>query len=361
MAVKVLMVPDWRSGNPYMQLLSQSIEDSGGQVSFANYPSGYFPLTKLRLSHAKTDVIHLHWLAGLINPILWSRGGWRRYAKLMALVADIVFAKTLRTRFVWTIHNSIEHESINPAAELQTRKVLSRIVDHVIIHSESAFKAIQSEYGSGSIKFNKTSIIRHGHFLDCYQLNPTSAISLRNKLGINKSHTSLLFFGLVRKYKGLDHLLAALKVEARDDLRIIIAGRPFSKEVQQDIEQAAMHDERIRLALEFIPNNEVAAYFDIADAAVIPFERILTSGSAILAMSFGKALILPESAKVLDLPDIDSTHYYDDDLALAKLLGNLDKKQLTLMGAKNRDLVKQFKWQVAGQQTMQCYRHSQNI
>ena len=359
--LQVVMAPDWRKDNPYLELLAKSLADQGASIGFADMPVGLFALTRLRSSKPDIRVLHLHWVNGLIDPVLWSPHEWIRHIKLALLVADVICTRTLGTRIVWTIHNVVAHESATPEAELSVRATLARWVSHTIVHSPSALAAIRSLYGSDSLPSAKTTVIRHGNYFGCYPPNAKSTAQLRSDWGLNSSHIIVLFFGNVRPYKGIERLLAALRMTTRDDLRVVVAGKPMSEAMRMTLEHFANNDPRVLLALQFIPDSDVAAYFEIADVVAIPFERTLTSGSAVLAMTQGKAMILPEDARILDLGGDESALYFRDNDDLARTLSALQKQPLEQMGARNRRDAERFDWQRVGELTLSCYQRNRPI
>ena len=107
--------------------------------------------------------------------------------------------------------------------------------------------------------------------------------------------------------------------------------------------------------LGFVPTEDVAPLYAIADIAVVPFEKTLTSGSAILALSLGKALILPEEARVIGLPDIQGTLFFSGAEHLLSILDRLSDMDLDSMGAINLKAAKQLDWLSIGHKISEIY------
>lgn len=351
---KIMMAPDWRRGNPYQSLLARAVEATGPQVSFGSLSRGRFALLRLWLANGRPPVLHLHWINALIEPILWSRGSLGRWLKLLLLRADLLLVRVLGARVVWTIHNRVSHESASPAEELQVRSVVAACVDHVIVHSESALALLRRDYGARSLKQDKVSVIRHGNYIGCYPPNATLAAKLRDEMSLPSEGITLLFFGGIRPYKGIEKLVGALQACPRSDLRLLIAGQPMTERMRADLQSAAQRDPRILLSLRFIPDAEVAAFFELCDVAVIPFERTLTSGSAVLAMTMGRAVILPAEARILDLGA--GAIFYDGDADLARTISELERPRLDEMGQLNRRTSSEWDWSRVGAETALCYR-----
>jgi glycosyltransferase involved in cell wall biosynthesis len=100
-------------------------------------------------------------------------------------------------------------------------------------------------------------------------------------------------FGNVRPYRGVPGLLKAFQKVQGDDLTLVVVGRVQDGNLEEEILATAGSDLRIHLVLEWASDAQLAAYLSSADIAVLPYARILTSGAAITALSFGLPVIAP--------------------------------------------------------------------
>jgi glycosyltransferase involved in cell wall biosynthesis len=107
----------------------------------------------------------------------------------------------------------------------------------------------------------------------------------------------------VRGYKGLADLVQAFRAIADPRLRLVIAGRAPVAADAEAVRGLAGGDPRIRLHLRFVPDDEVQVFFRAADFVVLPYRQVLTSGAAILALSFGRPLVVPRLGCLEDLDD----------------------------------------------------------
>lgn len=116
-----------------------------------------------------------------------------------------------------------------------------------------------------------------------------------NKLGIPSNERYILFFGFIRKYKGLDILLEAMNDERikTAGIKLIIAGEYYGDKTSYEelIEKYNLR-ERIREFTEFIPNDEVHYYFSAADVVVQPYKTATQSGITQVAYYFEKPMIV---------------------------------------------------------------------
>ena len=114
------------------------------------------------------------------------------------------------------------------------------------------------------------------------------------QLGLEHGRKNLLFFGLIRTYKGLDILLEAFG-ELDESYQLIIAGEPYGSfdRYQQIIDRLPNRD-RIRMNLKYIKDSEVKKYFSAADLAVLPYRSATQSGISSVSYHFGVPMIVTD-------------------------------------------------------------------
>ena len=113
--------------------------------------------------------------------------------------------------------------------------------------------------------------------------------------------TTLLFFGLIREYKGLDVLLRALPGIAQrvPDARLVVAGDPIEPvEPLQTLAAELGVAERVEWRLRFVPREEVAALMAAATVAVLPYRRIDASGVLADALGHGRPAVVSDLGQV---------------------------------------------------------------
>ncbi len=117
-------------------------------------------------------------------------------------------------------------------------------------------------------------------------------------LGLPDGTRNLLFFGLIRKYKGLDILLRAFS-SLPSGYRLIIAGEPYGdfSEYQEIIDASGAKD-RILLRTDYIPDAEVKKYFCASDAVVLPYRSATQSGVGALALHFEVPMIVTDTGSL---------------------------------------------------------------
>lgn len=113
-------------------------------------------------------------------------------------------------------------------------------------------------------------------------------------LGLDPSRKTLLFFGLIREYKGLDILLEAFR-RLPEDYQLIVAGEPYgSFEKYQKIIDRAGYGDRISLTLEYIKDSRVKDFFSASDLAVLPYRSATQSGISSVSYHFEVPMVVTD-------------------------------------------------------------------
>lgn len=346
---EIAMLPNWSEGNPYQNLLIGSLRKQGKSISLHDFPSGILPLNQLITQNPAIKVIHIHWINDYISRIFWSRSTLKITARILILATDITLSRIRGRRVIWTIHNSVSHESPNESLEISARKTIAITCSRIIIHSASALNTIEKLYNLKLTK--KTSVIPHGNYDGCYD-TPAPHSTSKEKTDRN---IVILFFGAIRPYKGVEKLVEAFQSCSRQDIRLIIAGRCSDPYMSTSLEKAVNQDSRIKCILDFIPESEVQNLYNASDIVAIPFERTLTSGSAILALTMARPLILPEHAKVFDLATEDYSYFFQSIDDLKKIIESLNKFELAKMSPIARSKADTLSWEKISKETLSAY------
>jgi glycosyltransferase involved in cell wall biosynthesis len=104
-------------------------------------------------------------------------------------------------------------------------------------------------------------------------------------LGLSPSKNTILFFGLIRDYKGLDLLIEAFSF-LDDSYQLIIAGEVYGSDHKYQELISASRNKNILFQNDFIPDDQVSFYFGAADLCVLPYKSATQSGIKAIADSF---------------------------------------------------------------------------
>ena len=348
--MKLLALP--RDPNPYQHLLYGEMKRLGVQISYIGEltPSHTVNLLLLPLELGIRRIlgarlVHLHWVFSFSFP------GARRFP-LIRIAAQAWFLVWLRMcgmlgmHLVWTAHNVLPHRPVF-ANDASARRSLVKACDLVLAHSPSALAEL-SALGASP---RRTAVIPHGAIV------PAEAAAAPRIADNGDETRRFLFFGRVEEYKGVENLLAAFAaIPHPPATHLTVAGQCDSPGLRSVLrELAGRAGARVTLRLERVPEDEVGALFATTDVVVLPFRRITTSGSAMLALSYGKPLIVPDLPGLADLPDQAVLRYNGEVPALTNALASLacaSAATLAAMSAAACDFASQRTWQDIAQQTL---------
>ena len=169
-----------------------------------------------------------------------------------------------------------------------------RAVDAIVAHSEVARRELMA---SLKIPGSRIALIRFGNFVQNIVDRITKS-EARAKLGIAQTGPVVLFFGQIKRVKGLDILLRALPavIGIHPDLRILIAGRPWRtgfSEYAEIIETLALAN-HLTMHTSYVPDELVPYYFRAADVVVLPYRKIYQSAVLMLSLSYGRPVLVSD-------------------------------------------------------------------
>jgi glycosyltransferase involved in cell wall biosynthesis len=289
--MEVLFAPDWRNGVPYQRLLAEGLSAHGVHVSFLRHYKRVLPLTRLMQS-VRAELLHLHWPEAYY-PRKYDRWDQFRRARF---VTDLTLA-TRRIPFVVTAHNLCEHNLQDlPFARANYAAAYTR-ARLIFAHSAAARTRLVENYG---VEESKIHIIPHGD-LSVVMPPPIPRDEARARLGLPAGPICLMF-GTVEPYKGQEEVITWWK-EANPRARLLIVGRPNTKEYGQKLEQLAASSPQITLHFQWLTDPELALFLSAANAALFNYRTIFTSGAATLARSWGLPLLLPSRLTTVDLAE----------------------------------------------------------
>jgi glycosyltransferase involved in cell wall biosynthesis len=281
------------------------------------------------------DVIHFHWLQYHYERETTTQSG----IALIKFAAKLALAVALGYRLVWTVHNLQPHELRYGRLDRICRHLMYRLVDDVVVHCNEARRQLEAWLGHrGSV-----SVIPHPNYIGIYPEVPGQQAA-RDQLGLDTSGLVFLCFGAVRPYKGIQDAIIAFRRIPDDHARLIIAGRPVNESIRQEINSLTQEDNRILTVLDFVPTSEVPRYYASADVVLLPFHRITTSGSVVLALSLSRPIIAPSLGCLPELVAADAGILYDpvEPDALLNAMKQCQERDLVSMARQAYDSVARF-------------------
>ena len=270
------------------------------------YPSFLFPGKTQYSNEPAPEGIAIRRELNSCNPFNWIRVGkaikkaapdlliccyWMSFfAPAYGLISRMA-KKNGKTKCVALVHNMIPHEP----------NILDKLFAPYFIKSQDGFVALSESVVKDiekveSLKFNveRPKTFSPHPIYDHYGERMTKKEAC-TALGLDDKNGYMLFFGLVRAYKGLDVLLDAFGL-IKDQLptvQLIIAGEFYEDEEKYRAQIAANGlKERVLLRNEFIPDGDLRKYFGAADLIVQPYKTATQSGVTQVAFHFEKPMLV---------------------------------------------------------------------
>lgn len=281
---KVWMWPRTSGLNVYNNLLTDALTDAGLEIEDLSHGKFMLKVGKARGG----DIVHVHWFHHAYrhrNPVV-------SIVKSIILICTLTYMRLRGIGLVWTIHNLYPHDSKRRGAERFMRRLICRFCTGLIVASGSIKRKVMNEFG---VPEHKLHVVKHGHYLDVYK---PQGRRVREQLGIGGDDDVFLFLGAIKPYKGVDDLVEAFRAVRTGRTHLIIAGKADA-ELEHYL-QGLRQEEGIIVMAGFIPDEEVADLLNAADALVLPYKEITTSGSAILGLTFRKLVVMPDNEFIDD-------------------------------------------------------------
>jgi glycosyltransferase involved in cell wall biosynthesis len=290
----------------FNERLARQYQNEGHEVAIYSfslqYPDFLFPGTTQYSSEPAPADLNINIKVNSINPINWLTVGneiknqkpdlvvVRYWLPLMGPALGTILRRiktNKHTKIVCIADNMVPHEK--RFGDQAFTKYFIKPVDAFITMSEKVLSDLRS------FTQTKPAVLQPHPLYDVFG-NAVSKQEARKHLGINENDFVFLFFGFIRKYKGLDLLLEAfakLKHWPAANCKLMIAGEFYEDRKQYDelIEQLHIKDDLI-LKTEFIADSEVKYYLCAADAVVQPYRNATQSGVTPLAYHFEIPMIV---------------------------------------------------------------------
>jgi beta-1,4-mannosyltransferase len=272
----------------YYKRLNDGLERYGWKVS---------QFTCRRALINRYRILHIHFPELLVGNPLKVVDALRRVVIICCL---LVIARVRRSKIVWSLHNLVSHEQFHPWLESVFLRWLSAQVSMSIHMSHVGWLAACKRYPL--LERRPSVVIPLMHFGDNY-VNLPSFVEARRQLGLACDLRVILFLGQIRKYKNVPDLIRTFSALSERDLRLFIVGQPIDATLEDEV-RAAASDQRIALYLQTASINAVKTYMAAASLVVAPYSEMLNSGSALLALTHNRPILLPNRGALAELQSI---------------------------------------------------------
>lgn len=278
-----------------------------------------------------------------------------------------LYYKLLGKRIILTLHNVNvgKRDSMDSPLNRFSLRIQYRLADHFFVHTEKMKHELMQDF---AVEDARITVIPFGinNAVSQTSLTPSEA---KTRLGIRHDKRTILFFGNIAPYKGLEILINAFQqIRTRhDDFQLIIAGRPKGSErywiaIQESIEKD-IQSGRVLMRPDYIPDDETEIFFKAADVLVLPYRHVYQSGVLFLGYSFGLPVIAADVGSLRDEIVGGKTGFIfkpGDPDDLAKTIERYFASDLYTDLKSRRPEIREYameshSWDVVGQQTVSVY------
>ncbi len=247
--------------NPYIVMLYRSLSERCDVITFS--------WKSALIGHY--DVFHVHWP----EIMLRSERRSRRIARRTLFAALLTRLRITAVPVVRTMHNITPHEAVGKIDTWLLRRLDSLTTGWIRLNEQTQLPA------QGA-----SATILLGHFREWF-----AAQSGDEECDPNR----LLFFGLIRPYKGVLELLEAFAQCPDRNLTLHVVGAPNSTALEDEISRVGATDPRVTLRLEHVSDAQLASEIRRASLVVLPYQQMHNSAALLNALSLDRPVLVPST------------------------------------------------------------------
>lgn len=182
-----------------------------------------------------------------------------------------------KIKVISIVHNAIPHE----------RKIIDQPFTRYFLNRSTGFVTLSNAVKKDIQYLNKkANILEVKHPVYSQYINNNNEVFSRKELNINIKDKVVLFFGLIRNYKGLDVLIESFSY-LDDSYKLLIAGEVYGDATIYTSKIKALKlEDKVVFHNKFIPDDDVQTYFNASDVCVLPYKTATQSGITAIANHF---------------------------------------------------------------------------
>jgi glycosyltransferase involved in cell wall biosynthesis len=237
----------------------------------------------------------VHFFTGVLKSVFYGRKNKVQNVLVHIFsteIKDVVTTLIASLFFKNLIIISHDISGFNKGDSNLFKGIIYSLANKIIVHNAFSKVELLKSF-EDDLKINsKINVIPHGSFLSLPDPKVTRELA-RQKMGFSANKKYILFFGQIKKVKGLDRLIRSFSKCESTDLELVIAGKPWKDnfdKYQELINEYELHG-KINLQIRFIEDDEREYFFKACDVLVLPYRKIYQSGVLLMAMSYGIPVI----------------------------------------------------------------------
>jgi D-inositol-3-phosphate glycosyltransferase len=221
---------------------------------------------------------------------------WNNNFELFDRTVLMIYYRLLGKKIALTAHNinAGQRDLSDSLLNRLTLRIQYQLTHHIFVHSDKMKRQICEDF---RVPEDAITTLRHP-INNAFPDTDLTSAEAKRRLGIGEREKTMLFFGRLRPYKGIEYLLSAFELLSETDpgYRLIIAGESkkgseaYYESIQDRIRNHPNRD-RIISRIEFIPDQDAEVYLKAADVMVLPYKDIFQSGVLFLGYSFGLPVV----------------------------------------------------------------------
>ncbi|WP_175985907.1 glycosyltransferase [Microbacterium tenebrionis] len=286
---RIFTIPAWRD-NPFVTIM-QLATTARGYVH--DRASDLDRIVAELTAPGQRGTVHLHWPDAILDHATSEKNADSRVDTFLNALAK---CRSHGRAIIWTLHNALPHDHPYHAAAVRLHQGVADLASTVHLLNSHSLTALEHGY---DILPEKTVHIPHPSYAGVYGA-PMERTQARALLGVSESATAVLHFGQLRPYKGVEALISGMRTAASTgaEFELLLAGKPkheWARTLSDQVEGI-----NAILSLKHIPDEEVPHWFSASDVLVLPYRRILNSGTMHLAAPFSLPTILPAEPHLVE-------------------------------------------------------------
>ena len=285
------------------------------------YPSLLFPgTTQYDKSIQQVKRVPNKRLVNSINPLNWFTVAgrlkkenadlvifdwWHPFFGFCHGIISYLIRKKYKNKILFITENVVSHED----------NFIDRFLTRFGLRNASKFLTLSGIVEKDVKQYSRRKNVYRSELpvYDCYQQDKEFDLQkTKEELGFNKDSIVLLFFGYIRKYKGLDILIEAFPKIHSDipEARLLIVGEFYDKPglYLDQIKKLGIED-KVKVVNEFVPNEDVAKYYKVSDVVILPYRSATQSGILNVAYGFNKPVIVTDVGGLTEFVEEDKTGF----------------------------------------------------
>ena len=248
--------------NPYLVMLAECLRALPG-ITVMNFSWRAAMLERY-------DVYHVHWP----EAMLVGTSPLKRLAKQLLTVSLLAKLQLTRTPIVRTVHNIELPRDISRRERLLLQAIERRTTLRIRVNH-----ATETPLGRAAVT------IPLGHYRDWFAADRRCQ-SVPGQVG---------YFGLIRRYKGIDTLIQAFRGLEDEAMTLRAGGKPSTDELASTIRELSRGDTRITLELKFLSDTALVDIVTSSELIVLPYRFMHNSGAMLVALSLDRPVLVPDN------------------------------------------------------------------